>query len=154
MAQNLNVCGPGSTKMVNTTRQSASSGPPVTRRAVVSFAGGVTQAQPPFTEAVPAGQVTSSLTFRMSEPLGGSSVAVRSTIWRPVPPGGFAAATVAPMTRMAATTTTTNQGLRMAVPSLADLSTTSSDQVGQVVTYRQGRTPQRPHMPMSGASSA
>src|SRR6266511_278489 len=73
MAQSVkSLVLPQSTQVLKTTRQSVPSGPPARRRLVVSPTGGVTQAQPPFTDAVPAGQVTSSLTVR----------------WSPPPPGG------------------------------------------------------------------
>jgi hypothetical protein len=50
----------------------------------------------------------------MSPPLGGVSETVRSTIWRSVPPDGFAAAVVAAIIRrMAMAPTTSSHCLRM-----------------------------------------
>src|SRR5262245_49652716 len=77
------------------TRQFASSGPPATWRNVSwLLSGGLTQAQPPFTDAVPCGHVTTSLRKNVSLVSASVTVIVRSTIWRSVPPGAFAAATV------------------------------------------------------------
>jgi len=53
--------------------------------------------------------------------LGGVSVTVRSTIWRPVPPDYFAEAVVAATTRRTATVPITiGHCLRMRVPSSAE----------------------------------
>src|SRR4029453_1652730 len=145
MVQSVNVLVlPKSTnRLLATTRQLVPSGPPATRRSGLWPGGGLTQAKPPFTDAAPDGQLTSSLMFRLSPPSGGVSVMVRSTTWRPVPPGGFAAATVLAAATRIATTATTIQDLRMRAPSTgcARSPNTENRQAGQAVTSDRRRGP-------------